>query len=406
MKQHKRGKTPVEDAILSIVSAVAAPGRIRRLPLIHSTGHVLAEDVSAVLPQPPFDRSPLDGYALRASDIKGASKEHPIVLPVSSYIPAGSGIPEPLPEGTAARIMTGAAVPRGADCIIRQEDTDEGEERAVFYASLPAGRNICFCGEDIKEGECLVPKGTRLTFAHIGVLAGQGIREVQVYANPKIAVMATGDELIPPEAEPAPGKIYDSNSIMMYSRLLELGVEADVWPAGPDDPEKLAALVDRLLEQYSLVITTGGVSVGRKDYMPEVVDRLGLQLLFHGIAAKPGSPVLAAVRDSSVLLALSGNPFASIATFELLGLPAIAKLSGESQWKQVRTRARLRGNFGKPSNVRRFIRARIEGGYVSIPEKGHSSGSIGTLAGCNCLIDVPEESGALSDGDEVEVWLF
>ena len=229
---------------------------------------------------------------------------------------------------------------------------------------------------------------------------------MQVYANPKIAVMATGDELIPPEAEPAPGKIYDSNSIMMYSRLLELGVEADVWPAGPDDPEKLAALVDRLLEQYSLVITTGGVSVGRKDYMPEVVDRLGLQLLFHGIAAKPGSPVLAAVRDSSVLLALSGNPFASIATFELLGLPAIAKLSGESQWKQVRTRARLRGNFGKPSNVRRFIRARIEGGYVSIPEKGHSSGSIGTLAGCNCLIDVPEESGALSDGDEVEVWLF
>lgn len=398
-----RGKTPVEKAVSLIVKALSGPVDTERVTIMEALGRVLAGDIKAMVPQPPFTRSPLDGYALRAADIAGASRDNPICLPVSQYIPAGSGRPERLLEGTAARIMTGAPVPEGADCVIRQEDTDEEEENARFFAYVSKGQNICYEGEDIAKGELLTAAGVRLTYAHIGLLAGQGVKHVEVYQNPKVAVMSTGDELVPAGRPLVAGKIYDSNSMMLWARLLELGIKAEIYPAGPDEPEALAAVVDKLLTEYTLVITTGGVSVGKKDYMPKVAGLVDTSLLFHGIDAKPGSPVLAAQRGGSVLLALSGNPFASMATFELLALPAVAKISGESQWRAVRVKAKLKGNFKKSSTIRRFIRARIEGGYVVIPEKGHSSGGIGTLAGCNCIIDVPAGSGPLSEGDQVTV---
>lgn len=406
MKQYTRGETPVEEAIASIIQSLPGPAGTITVPLLEGLNRVLASPALAQVPQPPFTRSPLDGYALRAADIAGATRENPVRLPVSQYLPAGSSLTAPLPQGMAARIMTGAPIPVGADCVIRQEDTDQGEREAEFYAYVESGRNICYAGEDIAAGDRLILPGTRLTFAHIGVLAGQGIEEIEVYDNPRVAVMSTGDELVAPGTPLTPGKIYDSNSKMLAARLMELGIRPDLYTAGPDEPEVLAARMDELLNRYSLVITTGGVSVGKRDFMPAVADMIHTELLFHGIDAKPGSPVLAAVRDKSVLLALSGNPFASVATFELLVLPALSRLSGETQWKAVRVEAKLKGNFKKSSNTRRFIRARIEGGYVSIPDKGHSSGGIGNLAGCNCMIDVPGGSGPVLDGDTVTVWLF
>lgn len=406
MKQYNRGQTPVEEAILRIVQSLPGPDGRKSVPLLEGLGRVLAQPVMARVPQPPFTRSPLDGYALRAADIEGASYGSPVRLPVSQYLPAGCSLSSPLPRGMAARIMTGAPIPEGADCVIRQEDTDQGEEEAEFYAYVEAGKNICHAGEDIAAGDQLLKSGTRLTFAHIGVLAGQGMNQVEVYDNPRVAVMSTGDELVAPGAALTPGKIYDSNSMMLAARLMELGIKPDLYTAGPDEPGTLSALLDGLLDRYSLVITTGGVSVGKRDFMPAVADMAHTELLFHGIDAKPGSPVLAAVRGQCVLLALSGNPFASVATFELLALPALSRLSGETQWKAVRTQANLKGNFNKSSKIRRFIRARIEGGNVSIPEKGHSSGGIGNLADCNCMIDVPGGSGSLSEGDTVTVWLF
>ncbi len=276
----------------------------------------------------------------------------------------------------------------------------------MFYCAVRAGLNLSCQGEDIQAGEVLVAAGTRLTFAHLGVMAGQGIGSVPVFPKVRAAVMATGDELVACGQPLGPGRIYDSNGIMLAARLAELGVEPVRCPAGPDDPEELTMIVDRLLRQYPLVITTGGVSVGQKDYMPEVARRAGTRILFHGIAAKPGSPVLAAERDGSVLLALSGNPFASVATFELLAVPALAKMAGETQWEALHVTARLDGDFPKGSGMRRLVRARIEGGIVTVPEKGHSSGGIGTLAGCNCLIDIPGGSGPLAAGDEVMVWML
>ena len=406
MKQYVRGETPVEEAISLIVQSLPYPKGTETVSLLQGLGRVLAVPVKARIPQPPFTRSPLDGYALRASDIRGASGERPVKLPVSQYLPAGSGRVRPLPAGMADRIMTGAPVPEGADCVVRQEDTDQGDEEVCFYACVDRGSNLCYEGEDISAGDCLIEAGTRIAFAHIGVMSGQGMEWVAVYEKPRVAVMSTGDELSAPGIPLGPGKIYDSNSMMLAARLMELGIRAEIYPAAADDPQVLADRVDQLLSRYSLVITTGGVSVGKKDFMPGVAEMVCTRLLFQGIDAKPGSPVLGAVRGDSVLLALSGNPFASLATFELLALPALARLSGDIRWRAVKVRAKMKGNFKKSSNTRRFIRARIEGGYVSIPEKGHSSGGIGSLSGCNCMIDVPGGSGPLSEGDVVTVWLF
>lgn len=406
MTQDKKERIPVEEAIARIMAVVREPVQTETVTLYESLGRILAEDQCAVIPQPPFTRSPLDGYALRAKDIQGAEPEHPVSLPVVQYIPAGGTADIPLQGGCAARIMTGAPVPEGADCIIRQEDTDQGETQALFFRAVKSGQNICQQGEDIRAGEVLVAAGTRLTFAHLGVMAGQGIGTVPVFPKVRAAIMATGDELVACGQPLGPGQIYDSNCMMLAARLAEMGVEPVMCPSCPDDPEELTMIADKLLQQYPLVITTGGVSVGQKDYMPEVARRTGTRMLFHGIAAKPGSPVLAAERDGSVLLALSGNPFASVATFELLAVPALAKMAGEKRWRALRVTARLDGEFPKESGMRRFVRARIEGGIVTVPEKGHSSGGIGTLAGCNCLIDIPGGSGPLAAGADVTVWML
>ena len=461
MPQKKRGKTPVEEAVARILNALDVPEKTEEIPLLQALGRVAAGDVCARVAQPPFDRSALDGYALRAADLAAAGPETPVTLPVSRYLCAGSDPGGPLAPGTAARIMTGAPVPAGADCVLRQEDTESDGQTVTFHAPVEARANVCFAGEDIAPGKCLVPAGTRLDEVSLGLLAGQGVQTVTVYAKPRAALMPTGDELCSPETPLRPGKIYDSNGPMpaarmlrlgaeptplaarpagppppagtparppgaalarpdtrlrpgqlydptgpmLAARMLRLGAEPALRAAGPDDPAALAGKLARLLAEYPLVITTGGVSVGDRDYLPQAAEEAGAKLLFYGIDAKPGTPALAAGKDGHVLICLSGNPFASFATFELLARPALAKLQGADP-APVRVRAALANGFGKPSPLRRFVRATLMGGVVTLPKGGHFSGGIGALAGCNCLVDVPAGSRALNAGDEVEVILL
>ena len=364
MPQKKRGQTPVEEAVARILNALDVPEKTEEIPLLQALGRVAVGDVCARVAQPPFDRSALDGYALRAADIAAAGPETPVTLPVSRYLCAGSDPGGPLAPGTAARIMTGAPVPAGADCVLRQEDTESDGQTVTFHAPVEARANVCFAGEDIAPGKCLVPAGTRLDEVTLGLLAGQGVQTVTVYAKPRAALMPTGDELCSPETPLRPGKIYDSNGPMLAARMLRLGAEPTLLAAGPDDPAALAGKLARLLAEYPLVITTGGVSVGDRDYLPQAAEEAGAKLLFYGIDAKPGTPA------------------------------------------PVRVRAALANGFGKPSPLRRFVRATLMGGVVTLPKGGHFSGGIGALAGCNCLVDVPAGSRALNAGDEVEVILL
>ncbi len=376
------------------------------LPLEEALGRIAFADVRAVMAQPPFDRSPLDGYALRHEDSAGASRRHPRHVRLTQRLCAGADAALPVALGECARIMTGAMLPPGADCVIAQEDTSMGEESVALYAEIRARQNICFAGEDTQPGQMLAERGVPLTFAHVGVLAGQGLTSARVFRRPSVAIMSSGDELCPPGQPLPPGKIYNSNSPLLAARLQALGARPFMAGICRDDPELLHRRIRELLTAHDMLVTTGGVSVGQKDYLPDAAERLGGALLFHGISVKPGSPALGMAWEGKILLALSGNPYAAIATLETLAVPALKKLAGYADYRLVRQRAIARSAFGKASDTRRLVRARLERGEVTIPPSGHSSGVLSSLIDCNCLIDIPAGSPGVAEGDAVDVILL
>lgn len=400
-----KDRITIEQAVSLLIEHAVTKETVT-LPLLEAAGFVCAEDVKAKIPQPPFDRSAMDGYAVHSADLENASKETSVFLPVSDYLYAGSAPDTALAPGHAVRIMTGAPIPFGADCVIPQEITGCDKNIAVFYQPQAGRSNICFQGEDIAAGTLFISRGTRLQAAQIGLLASQGISQLCVFRKPKAAVMSTGDELVPMGAPLLPGKIYDCNQPMISTRLMELG--AQPFPVAPaaDQMDLLCNRISEALTHCDMIITTGGVSVGQKDLLPEAVQQLGGKILFHGIAIKPGSPALAAVYQEKLILCLSGNPFAAAATFELLGRPVINFMGGLIPSFPAQCNAVLCSSFSKDSKIRRFVRAYLSGGKVSIPDACHSSGALRSFADCNCLIDIPAGSPPLHPGETVRVILL
>ncbi|MCL1791027.1 MAG: molybdopterin molybdotransferase MoeA [Peptococcaceae bacterium] len=378
-----------------------------RIALPAALGRVSGKTISAQMDQPPFHRSPLDGFALCHRDVAQAQPETPVVLRVIETIHAGDFPRLPLAPGEAVRVMTGAPLPEGADCVVRQEDTRYGRDDTVSIFS-PQGEyvNFCFRGEDIEQGALLQEKGTRLDSAAIGVLASQGMESAMVCRRPKVCVISTGSELTDPGQPLPPGKIYDSNRLTLSARCEEIGAEVVPGSFVPDEPDVIAEAMIKALDVADLLITTGGVSVGEKDYMHMVGERIGGTKLFAGVKVKPGSPVYAMVRDGKIILCLSGNPFAAFATFELLAAPVIRKLEGVKDVLPRRVTGVMASAFAKTSPGRRFVRARMDGGDIFLPESGHASGTLFALIGCNCLIDIPAGNKGLQIGDKAEVLLF
>jgi molybdopterin molybdotransferase len=367
---------------------------------------VLAEDCFAGVAQPPFDRSPLDGYALRHSDAAASDRENPAVLTVSQHIYAGEAPKKPLAPGEAARVTTGAPLPVGATCVARQEDTDYGEGQVKIYVSLKKHQNYVPRGEDLPAGQLVAAKGARLNSAYIGVLAGQGLTHVRVYPCPHVGVLSCGSELAPAGAPLPFGMIYDSNGYTLAARIREWGGQVQAERGVADDPAQIAAALERLLARRDLVVTTGGASVGAHDYMPVAGEKLGGEVLFRGLGYKPGGVALALRRGDKLILCLSGNPFAALVSFELLAGPVFRKMAGQTDLSGRRVRALLRGSFPKASPSRRFLRAKLVGGEVFTERDGHHPGSFSSLTRCDCLIDIPAGSPPLSDGAAVEVLLL
>lgn len=373
------------------------------LPAFRALGRTLAAGIAAPMDQPPFDRSPLDGYALRSADIAGADREHPVRLPVADTLYAGDAPRRPLGPGQAVRIMTGAMLPEGCDCVLRQEDTDRGDPVAI-YASLPPRKNYVYRGEDYRAGSPLLTAGTRLDAAALGVLAGAGITEVPVCRRPRVAVLTTGDEVVEAGQPLPPGKIYGSNQALLLARLAELGIPAEGRHAA-DSPAAVAGAMAELLADCDLLITTGGVSVGDKDIFHQALPLLGAERVFWRLALKPGSPAMFSRYEGKPILSLSGNPFAAFTTFELLARPLLAALSGEPRLLPRRETAVLDTPFSKGSPIRRFVRGKYENGRVTLPE-GHSSGQLASLLGCSCLVELPAGSPPAERGQAVQVWLL
>ena len=406
VNQSKKKVHSLKEAQELILSNVNPLSESQEVPLLDALGRISYDDITAPIDQPPFDRSPLDGFALNHKDTKGASYDRPAALKVAQCIFAGDAPTGPLAQGEAARIMTGSMLPAGADCVIRQEEVKYDGDTVFISREVKSYDNYCFKGEDLKKGDALINRGMLLNFADIGILAGQGIEKVSVFCRPLVGLLVTGDELSPAGAPLVPGKIYDSNLAMLAARLTSLGINVKIAPSEGDTPEDLARAVDSLMESCDMVITTGGVSVGQKDCMPKIPNLIGAELLFHGLSMKPGSPALSMLKKGKVAICLSGNPFAAAATFEVLARTAIEKMCGRKDYMPVRLKATAKNGFSKSSRAQRLIRARIEGTDVFIPEEGHSSGSLSAFSKCNCLVDIPAGSPPVSPGTPVEVILL
>lgn len=400
-------RVSLEEASERLLSCCGGIMDTEEVPLLECGGRILAEDVFASFDNPPFDRAPVDGYAVRSADITDASEESPAVLTVIGEVDAGGWSDSRLEPGQAMRIMTGAAIPAGADCCVYQEHTDYGEETVKVYRPCAPWRNYCFKGEDIKAGTRILCEGTRLTYVETGILAGLGRDRVKVYRQVRVAVFATGDELAEPGTELGPGKIYDNNLYFLAARLRELGARIPILRRVPDRPEMMAELLSQAAGQVDLIITTGGVSVGKKDIMHEALAASGARRLFWKIRMKPGMPTIGSEIGGIPVVSLSGNPFGALADCELLVRPLLAKMGHNPALVPSACDGALTQGFPKASPSRRFLRGVFRDGAVEIPEvKKHASGILSSMSGCNCLVDIPAGTQAVEPGGRVRVILL
>ena len=396
----------LEQAIEILLAHTVPVSDTEEVPLLDAMGRVAAEELRAGFDNPPFDRSPLDGYTFAASSTRTATAERPVALRVIAEECAGDFFAGQVGAGECVRIMTGGAIPKGCDCVVRQEDVrEDGDTILVPFTSEPY-ENYCYAGEDIKQGTVLIRRGQRITAAHLAVLASEGYGAVRVYRRVRVAVASTGDELLQPGEPLRPGKIYNSNLYLLAGRLKELGAEVTFLGAVPDDVEQAAEVIASHADTVDVFLTSGGVSVGKKDIMHGVVPALGAERLFWRVCMKPGAPAIAYTRGKMLGLALSGNPFAAFATFELMAKPALLHLAGQTDVLPARRRGVLADAFPKACLGRRFLRARIEAdGRVSLPDQ-HESGSLFSAAGCDAFVDVPAGTEPLAAGTEVDVVLL
>ena len=390
----------LEEAVARMAGPLSPLGT-ELLPLNLALGRTLAVDITAPLDQPPFDRSPLDGYALRSADLAGADQDHPAVLEVAGTLYAGDEAKISVNPGQAMRIMTGAMLPPGCDCVVPQEKTDRGTPVKVFV-SLNSYQNYVYQGDDYRKGSLLLKKGTRLDAAALGVLASAGLTEAEVCRRPKVGLLTTGDEVVDPGTPLPAGKIYGSNQMLLAARLAELGFETETAHQG-DDPAAVAEAMRDLLKSCDVLVTTGGVSVGDRDIFHQALPLLGAEQVFWRVDLKPGTPAMYSIYEGKPILSLSGNPFAAFTTFELLARPLLAALAGEEgpRWGE----GILDTPYPKASPKRRFIRGRYENGHIMLPE-GHSSGLLSSLVGCNCLAELPAGSPPAEVGQKVRILLL
>ena len=390
---------------LNILMDHVTHGKTERKTLEDCLGLVLSEDVYALLDMPPFSRSAQDGYALCSKDSIGATGENPVKLKVTGKIYAGDHLDVQVRPGEAVRIMTGAMVPAGADCVLRQEDTDEGEDVVQIYKEVEPGCSICFKGEEYKKGHTLLHEGTKIDAAALAVASGNGIMELPVYRRVKAAVVSSGSEVVEPGTPLTPGKIYNTNTVYMKARLHQLGAQVMMSRTVGDELEIMEEALKEAANQAELVITTGGVSVGQKDLTEEALLSIGAEILFHGIAIKPGMPTLAAEKDGVLFIGLSGNPFSAAIPFEMLTRMVLSEKMSDPSLKLRRETLTAVTGFSKDSRKRRFLRGKAEGKEVWLPDQ-QANGQMRSMVGCNCLIEIPAGSGPVKAGDKVEVlWL-
>lgn len=400
----------VEEASAQVLAEIA-PLDTETVPLRAALGRVLARDVRSLVTLPPWDNSSMDGYAVRAVDVANATAEHPAVLPVLETVAAGRRATQPLRAGTAIRIMTGAPVPDGADSVVRVEDTDGGVERVVVHEARDAGQNVRPRGEDLRSGDVAVAAGSTLGPGQIGVLASVGAAAVEVHRRPRVALIASGDELVDVDRfdDVLRGdRIVSSNSYSLGAAIAQAGGEVVDLGIARDDRTALRERVERAAG-CDLLVTSGGISVGAFDFTRDVLRDLGADMKFWRVRMRPGAPVGFGVVHGRPWLGLPGNPVSVLVTFELFARPAIRVMRGERRPFRRMVRAIADEAISIAAPLTHFLR-----GVVSPGEDGllharltgpQGSGLLTSMARANALLVVAHDRPHVAPGESLPALL-
>lgn len=391
------------DMLLELPAALKA----EKVKLEDSYGRILASDIFAEIPVPPFDRSPYDGYAFRGEDTLSATRDKPAVLDITEEIPAGKMPEVRITPGRAAKILTGAPIPEGANATIKYELTEYTEKWVKIFGPVLPDTDIVYAGEDIKKGELIAGAGYAINPPLAGLLACQGICEVQVYKRPAATIINTGTELVEAGNPLPPGKIYNSNVYTLMGYLRSAGMQAYNGGTVEDDPDLIAAAIAGALEKSDVVITTGGSSVGDYDWSLKAFGLTGARVLFWKVAMKPGGAMLAAVRDGKLILGLSGSPGAAVLGLFRVAYPFLRKMCGRTDILPETLELRLDKPFDKPSKQMRLLRGRlaIKDGKAFFSENiRQGNGAVSSLDGCDLIAELPAGSPPLPAGTCVKAY--
>ncbi|MEM3579953.1 MAG: molybdopterin molybdotransferase MoeA [Candidatus Bathyarchaeia archaeon] len=373
------------------------------IPVWEALNRVLAEDIIADENLPRFDRSAVDGYAVKAEDTFGAFQFKPKTLKLTNA--------SEVKKGEAKQVWTGNPLPRGADAVLMLENVRlVGGSQIEVWTAVTPGENVSKRGEDVAKGEVAVEAGTRLKPHHLALISALGKSKVQVFEKPKVAILATGNELVEVGEKPREDQIYESNRVMLVSLCNELGAEPINFGIAKDDVEEIIEKLKQGLEKAEVVITTGGTSVGESDLVPTVINKLGKPgIIVHGVAMRPAMPTALALVNDKPVIVLSGNPVAAFFGFEVFARPLILKMLGIENETRPVVVAKLTRRTSTALGRKTFVRVRVfqrYGEFYAEPISARGSGIISTLTRANGYVVVPENREGLEEGETVQVHLF
>ncbi len=379
--------------------------------LLAARGRFLAEDLKAPEDLPAFARATMDGYAVRARDTFGARESEPVILRVTGEIPMGHAPKDSLRPGEAMRIATGGMLPKGADAVVMVEYTEEIGTLVEIRRPVTPQENVIQPGEDVKAGEILFSSGTKITTGCLGVLAGLGITKIKVRRQPWVGIISTGDELVPPEELPPPGKIRDINTYTLAAGVEEAGGKVRSYGLIPDEEEALSRTIQKAFEENDVVLVSGGSSVGTRDFTLNAISRLpGAKILAHGIAVRPGKPTILAQAEGKAVFGLPGQVASALLVFYLLVRPLLLHLQG-GKGKDLflpQTKARVTRNLPSAQGREDYYRVKLfwKEDELWAEPIFRRSGLISSMAEADGLLKIPERSEGLYEGEEARVFLL
>lgn len=392
----------LEEGMRIIMDAAHPIERTEPVVLLDAVGRVLAEEVSAGMDVPPFARAAMDGYAVKAEETFGAGNFSPKILDLIEVIHAGESATQSVRPGTCIQVATGSPMPEGADAVVMVEDTERDETRVRVYKPVYPHQNASPRGEDISAGSVVLSPGMRLDPSKIGVLAALGRQKVAVYQKPHVAVIPSGNEILAPGEPLSPGKVYDINSYTLSALIIENGGFPRIFPIMKDTLESAISTIREALA-CDLIVLTGGSSVGERDMMVEAVQRMG-ELLFHGIAVKPGKPTLCGIVEGHLLLGMPGYPTSCLTNGYGILAPALRKMARLPERALASLKAPMSRRYTSTIGRHQYLPVRLEGEEVVPAFK--ESGAITSMADAEGYIEIPANVDLLEKGEVVEVRLF